>query len=339
MITPKFTERMLSIIIVNYFGKEILKTCIESVCNHTRDIAYEIIIADNSGDEQTRQLLAPYETHIRWVDMGYNSGFGRANNKAFSLMNGDAALLLNPDCIVSDNAIGACYQRFMASDYVACGIQLLHEDGSFHISGNYAVKGGLNYLLPLPYVGKIVKYAGTLAGQKKPHIDTSSTESHPDWISGAFLMIKKDAIQKTGGFDEDFFLYAEEAEWCSRLRKLAPLCIFRDYTVTHLVGALSTEAFEGENNSYYILHDRKGLQIMLSNMVRIRKEFGMGWYLFMLSSYTFTIPFFLLAGLLHSLVSFKNQLKPFPGFSSNVLRLWSYMPAIVKNRPYFYKVL
>lgn len=330
---------MLSIIIVNYFGKEILKTCIDGVLNHTQDIDYEIIIIDNSGDEVTKNLLAPYTDRVQWIDMGYNSGFGRANNKAFSIMKGDAALLLNPDCIVTDNAIGNCYKRFMASRYVACGIQLLHEDGSFHISGNYAVRGGLNYLLPLPYVGKIVKYAGTLTGQKKPHIDTSSAESHPDWISGAFLMVKNDAIKKTGGFDEDFFLYAEEAEWCSRLRKLAPLCIYREYTVTHLVGALSTEAFEGASNSYYTLYDRKGLQIMLSNLVRIRKEFGAGWYLFILSVYTLTIPFFLLAGFLHTIFSFKNQLKHFGGFSSNVLRLWFYVRLILKNEPYFYKIL
>ncbi|RQO30244.1 glycosyltransferase family 2 protein [Taibaiella sp. KBW10] len=330
---------MLSIIIVNYFGKEVLKTCIESVIQYTKDISYEIIVVDNAQDTQTRQMLEPLMEHIQWVDMGYNSGFGRANNKAFSLMKGDAALLLNPDCVAFDNAIGDSYKTFMQSEYAACGIQLQHEDGSFQISGNYAMKGGLNYLLPLPYLGNILKSVATLAGVKKPHNDTPSSIVEVDWINGAFLMVKKTSIDKTHGFDEDFFLYAEEAEWCARLKKEGKLCIYGAYKITHMVGALSTEAFGGESNSYYTLYDRKGLQIMVSNLVRIRKEFGLGWFLLILSAYTFTIPFYLVMGIFHSLFSFKNQLRHFPGFSANVLQIWRFVPIIIKNKPHFYKVL
>lgn len=330
---------MLSIIIVNYYGKEVLKTCLDSVIKYTTHIPYEIIIIDNAEDEVTRQLLNTLDKPVTWVDMGYNSGFGRANNKAFSIMKGDAALLLNPDCIVFDHSIELCYQEFMRSAYVACGIQLQHEDGSFQISGNYAMKGGLNYLLPLPYIGNMIKFAGMIAGVKKPHSDKPGNEVIVDWINGAFLMIKKSAIDATGGFDEDFFLYSEEAEFCSRLRKYGQLCVYGNYKITHLVGALATEAFGGSDNSYYALYDQKGKQLILSNMVRIRKEFGSGWFLFMLSMYTFSIPVFFICGLIHTLFTARNQLKHFRGFSGNVLKIWKYFFTILRNKPYFYKVL
>jgi len=330
---------MLSIIIVNYYGREVLKACIESVLRHTKDIPYEILVIDNAGDTVTQQMLKPFGDKVRWVDMGYNSGFGRANNKAFSLMAGDVALLLNPDCITFDNAIAECYKTFIRSEYVACGIQLQNEDGSFQISGNYAMKGGLNYLLPLPYLGQALKSIAAMAGVRKSHVDRLEKEVAVDWINGAFLMVKKSAIEQTGGFDEDFFLYAEEAEWCSRLRKLGKLCIYGDYKITHLIGALSTEAFKGEDNSYYALYDRKGFQIILSNMVRIRKEFGAGWFLFLLMIYTLDIPVYLIAGLPHSVFTVKNQLKHFSGFSGNVLKVWRYFFKIIGNKPYFYKVL
>ena len=330
---------MLSIIIVNYYGKEVLKTCLDSVVQYTRNIPYEIIVVDNAADEVTRTLLSTLDKPVTWIDMGYNSGFGRANNKAFSVMKGDAALLLNPDCIAFDDSIERCYLEFMQSGYVGCGIQLQHADGRFQVSGNYAMKGGLNYLLPLPYVGNAVKYAGMLAGVKKPHSATPAKEVVVDWINGAFLMVKKSAIDAAGGFDEDFFLYSEEGEWCSRLRKQGQLCVYGDYKITHLVGALTTEAFEGKDNSYYALYDRKGLQLILSNMVRMRKEFGLGWFLFLIIIFTITIPVYLVFGLVHSLFTFKNQLQHFAGFSGNVLKVWAYVPRISSNKPYFYKVL
>lgn len=330
---------MLSVIIVNYFGKEVLLRCIESIIASTQEISYEIIIVDNAKDEQTKSMLAPFLDRITWIDMGYNSGFGRANNKAFEVMKGDAALLLNPDCIATDNALGNTYKTFMPSAYAACGIQLRNEDGSFQISGNYAMKGGLNYLLPLPYTGAFIKALGNLFKVKKPHSDLIAAETVVDWISGAFLMVRKETILQTGGFDEDFFLYAEEAEWCSRLRKTGPLCIYGDFSIIHLVGALSTAAFEGESNSYNVLHDKKGMQLMLSNMLRIRKEFGLSWFLVILSFYTFTIPVYLVCGTLHAAFTLKNQLKHFSGFSGNVFRLWKYFFKIVTGKPYFYKVL
>ena len=57
-----------------------------------------------------------------------------------------------------------------------------------------------------------------------------------DWISGDFLIVKKKIIESSGLMDEDFFLYAEEVEWCSRIRKFGKLCIFGDLGIIHLQG-------------------------------------------------------------------------------------------------------
>lgn len=330
---------MLSIIIVNYFGKEILQQCVASVLKYTKGISYELIIIDNANDEITKQLVMQLNPNINWISMGYNAGFGRAMNRGFEHMKGDVALLLNPDCIAQDDAIAACYHSFKNSNYGACGIQLTNEDGSFQISGNYAVTGGLNYLLPLPYIGPTIKKLGTLGGVKKPHITATKDETIVDWISGAFLMVKKEVIDVTGGFDEDFFLFGEEAEWCSRMRKIAPLVIYGKYKIQHAMGALTTEAFGGASNSYYTLHDKKGLQIMLSNMLRIRKEFGLAWYCFLLFFYAISVPIWLLMGSIESAFTLSNKLQHFQNYSSNIFKLLSFTPKIARNRPYFYKVL
>ncbi len=72
--------------------------------------------------------------------MNYNAGFARANNAAILQSNSDTVLLLNPDTII-DKSLELCYNNFIGSEYIACGVQLLNIDGSPQISGNYFMKG------------------------------------------------------------------------------------------------------------------------------------------------------------------------------------------------------
>lgn len=181
---------MLSIITVNYFGGETLARCLQSVLANTIGIDYEIVVVDNSRDTATRAMVQKLGREIRWIDMPYNAGFGRANNRGFELMHGDTALLLNPDCIAADNVIGMAYRQLTASGYIGCGVQLLNEDGSHQIAGHYAMRGGLNYLLPLPYLGKAIKFIGQVAGARRPHLKQGNKVEKVDWITGAFLMVK-----------------------------------------------------------------------------------------------------------------------------------------------------
>jgi GT2 family glycosyltransferase len=219
---------------------------------------------------------------------------------------------------------------------------LLNEDRSPQISGNYFMTGSLNNLLPLPYIGNCIKWLGNVAKVKKPNVPDAQTEIEVDWINGAFLMVKKAAIDQVGMMDEDFFLYAEETEWCSRLRKVGKLCIYGQYHVVHLQGATSNVAFGSSGQGYYNLYDRKGLQIMLSNFVRIRKHMGVGWFLFHLVMYSMAILVFFLGGffeLLFRLRSPLGEMRRVSKFAANVITLWRFAPRIIANKPYFYKVL
>lgn len=332
----------LSIIIINYKSLSLIRDCLQSLYTHKPDIAFEIFLVNNDAlQEADPQLLQDYP-ELQWIDMGYNAGFARANNAGIKRAAGMAVLLLNPDTILPAGTLDACFLSLMRSGYIACGVQLLNEDSSPQISGNYFVRGGLNYLLPLPYLGGLVKWLAGLFSIKAPHLTGSASVAEVDWINGAFLMVKKEAVQQAGLMDEDFFLYAEEAEWCARLKKYGRLCIFGSITVFHLQGLTSNEAFSSSGKGYYNLFDRKGLQIMLSNLVRIRKQFGSFWFLFMLIIYTVDIPVFFI-GIPFSFLFGKPgtgyrffQLR---GFTRNIFYCWSKTPEILSNKPYFYKVL
>lgn len=333
-------DGLLSIIIVNYKTPVLLLACLQSVYNQPAVLPFEVIVVDNDSRDDSQSLIKRAFPSVSWIQMGYNSGFARANNEGIRKSLGETVLLLNSDTLVENNAIDLCYRSFARSRYSACGVQLLNEDRSFQISGNYFMMGGLNNLLPLPYVGTIIKWLGNAVHIKKPHLAIEEREIEVDWINGAFLMVKKSAIAHAGLMDEDFFLYAEEAEWCARLHKAGKLVLYGQYTVIHLQGQSSNAAFNTADKGYYNLYDKKGFQIMLSNFVRIRKQSGVGWFIFQLVVYSSTIPVYFILNVVRIILGIKNtDARSVSGFSKNVLRLWMYCRRIIRNRPYFYKVL
>jgi GT2 family glycosyltransferase len=332
----------LSIIIVNYKSAHLVIECLHTIFVSEKSTDFEIIIVDNDSQDNSKELILSLYPEVRWIDMNYNSGFARANNEGIRRSKTETVLLLNADTLIKDNAIEKCHQLFSNSEFVACGVQLLNEDMSPQISGNYFVKGGLNYLLPLPYLGNFIKWLGLLFKVKKPNIPNADSTVEVDWINGAFLMVKRSAIENAGSMDEDFFLYAEETEWCSRLKKQGRLCIFGEVKIIHLQGAVTTSTFNSSDKAYANLFDKKGLQIMLSNMVRIRKQFGAGWFLLMLAFYVFEIPVFLIGSILSKMFFInrsKYRFSQFKGYSANVIFIIKMALKIISNKPYFYKIL
>ena len=330
----------LSIIIINYKCCQLVVDCIHSVHSQNSKLSYEIIVVDNNSQDGSKERINSLFPELIWIDMTYNSGFARANNEAIKQAKGGSVLLLNADTLIENNAIERCFHRLQNSEFIACGVQLLNVDRTPQISGNYIMKGGLNYLLPLPYLGNLLKFFATILKVKKPNVPNAKSTVEVDWINGAFLMVKKDAINIAGLMDEDFFLYAEEAEWCSRLKKAGKLCIYGDIKIIHLQGETSNETFGSSGKGYYNLYDRKGLQIMLSNVVRIRKEFGIRWFLFILLVYTIEI-FVFFIGLLISKVFLSNaySFSQLIKYSKNIFYILKLSPVIIKNRAHFYKVL
>ncbi len=291
-----------TVIIVNYKSAGMILDCLESVYTQIHSLTFEVIIVDNNSQDDSRSVITARFPDLTWIQMDYNSGFARANNAGIRQARGNVILLLNPDTLIREGAIEKACHDLVQSEYIACGVQLLNEDGSPQISGNYAMTGGLNYLLPLPYLGNWLSRLARIFRMKKPNVPQAEGVVEVDWINGAFLLVKKDVIDRAGLMDEDFFLFAEEAEWCSRLKKEGKLCLFGQYHVVHRQGESVNFAFNTSGKGYYNLYDKKGLQIMLSNFLRIRREFGLWWFLFQLFIYTLMGPLFWLFSFLHDLL-------------------------------------
>jgi GT2 family glycosyltransferase len=348
-------NQLLSIIIVNYRSADLIADCLLSVALYNPELEAEVIIVDNDSRDDSRERLEPpfgptassgflwpQWARPRWIDMGYNAGFARANNAGMRAAKGSVFLLLNPDTLAIDDSITRCFQGFLRSDYAACGVQQLNADRTPQISGNFFMRGGLNHLLPLPYWGGFLRALAFRAGAKAPHVAEATGVEEVDWISGAFLMVKRSTVDAAGMMDEDFFLYAEEVEWCSRLKRAGKLCIFGQEHIIHLQGEAVQKDQGDSAKGYAGLFTRKDLQLMVSNHLRVRKQFGVGWFLFLLLNYSFGAPVFWAGSFFHRLFMLRNPFGDWgraAQFTRNVAVIWGLAPMIIRNKPHFYKML
>jgi GT2 family glycosyltransferase len=269
----------LSIVIINYRTPQLIINCLTSVFNFTHGLTFEVIVVDNDPENGGEQLVRAAFPSIKWINMEYNSGFGRANNKGMSVGTGDYFLLLNADTLLTDDVIKRCFDRLeRRNDIIACGALQYYPDGTqmpfyqsfndfrrtfFILPPNRFFEKALMYLLPDPN-----------------HQDPDQY----DWLVGAFVFLRRKGFELTGGFSEDFFMYGEDVEWSGRLGKVGKLCIFKDCTFVHLE---NNNPFRRTNISWI---NRFSTQMQVSNFLWIRKQYGILAYLILIFHYVFMIP-------------------------------------------------
>ena len=333
----------LSIIIVNYKSAQHVINCLKSIYEASMTISFEIVVVDNfSGDDSEEKICSAFPQVI-WIQSEYNAGFARGNNMGIDVAKGRNVLLLNADTIVQDNALEKTVKLFdNQPSRAACGVQLLNPDGSNQHSGAKFVIGGLNLLLPLPYLGSLVRKIAFGAGVKQPNVFEVEQDTMVDWAIGAFLMTKKSTIEKYGKLDEDFFMYAEEIEWCSRLRKHGPLILYKEPKVIHLGGGSSTDYYKTkDNDNSWNLWNKKSKQIILSQLLRVRKQWGWGWYMINLTAYIVEIPLFLIFLLMDKIINgnkAKYEWTQFLGFTKNMLAIIPFIMPVLLNKKQLYKI-
>ena len=326
----------ISIILINYKSPDLALQCIRSVYQETLNCTFEIIIIDNHSLDDSKQKITSQFNSVIWIDMGYNAGFSRANNAGIKNAKGEYLLLLNSDTIILDNAIDKLFVFMQENKTVAAGCpSLLNADRSPQNAGNYFVKGGLNILLTLPVLNTITKSIGNILKFKKPSMTQATSVHYVDWISGAFMFVRKSVIEKSGMMDEDFFLFSEEIEWCSRLKKQGEIAVYADAYVIHLEGGTTKRVMDGDSKSYYEFWTVKGYQLMISHWLRIRKQYSAGWFLVNVFIFLVEIPILFAVSLFMEKYTFKQALE----YCKNVVSAMKFIPKILANKPYFYKVM
>jgi len=210
----------VSIILVNWNTREIILQCLDSIRKHTTGISYEIIVVDNgSTDGSVAALQSLSDVHLIANPIG--EGFARANNRAMKIAKGRAWLLINQDTILLGNVIKTCTDLLWSDPSIGMvGCKLLNADGSLqHSCAKYP-----RLLTPLLGRYSLVSHVPGLKNKSPRFARMYSSAEHekpmfPEWIMGAFMLVRPEAVAQCGPLEERLFLYSEDMEWGYRFWK------------------------------------------------------------------------------------------------------------------------
>ena len=208
---------MLSVIIVNYNVKYYLEQCLESVRRASQGLQVEVFVVDNLSKDGSIAYLRERFPEVTFVENQENVGFSRANNQAIRQSKGKYVLLLNPDTIVAEDTL-ARFVSFMDAHPEAggAGAYMLNVDGTFAPESRRG--------LPTPFVA-FCKMSGLaslfpksrLCGRYYMRYLNENEVNEIEVISGAYMMLRREALDKVGLLDEDFFMYGEDIDLSYRI--------------------------------------------------------------------------------------------------------------------------
>jgi len=222
-------------IVVTFNSEREIASCLASLVAQEA-IELEIHVVDNDSRDGTVELVRQRFPSVLVHANRDNVGFARANNQV--LRGGASAYaLVNPDTILPSNAVRACLDHLENRPEVGVvGTRLAYPDGRWQPSAHrfLSLRGLLGETLA------VERWTGDRAGFSWRRIPGFSPDraSEVDWLQGAFLVVRGDVVRDVGGFDEDFFLYGEEMEWCYRIRRAGWRTAYLPApTVQHVGGA------------------------------------------------------------------------------------------------------
>jgi GT2 family glycosyltransferase len=220
----------VSIIIVSYNARPDLERCLESLHAAPPEAAHEIIVVDN-GSTDGSLAVARRWANVHVIEVRSNAGFARANNIGIRASSGDALLLLNSDTVVPARAV----DRLLAE---------LERDPDVAVVGPRLVDGNGHAELSF---GRMISPLNEIRQKRLARggaVDAlTRRRQHPDWVSGACLLVRRADAAAVGGLDERFFMYTEDVDFCAAIRARGRRVLFTpDVEVTHLRGRSAASA-------------------------------------------------------------------------------------------------
>jgi GT2 family glycosyltransferase len=214
-----YALKKISIIIVNYNVCYFLEQALISLKKAIKNIEAEIIVVDNNSVDGSVEMVKNKFPQVILIENKKNTGFSRANNQAIQIAQGEYILLLNPDTVVEEDTLSKCCE-FMDEHPEGGGLGVKMLDGK----GNFLPESKRG--LPSPWVAfyKIFGLSKLFPKSKKfgryhlGYLDKDKTHE-VDVLSGAYMLIRKKTLDKTGLLDEDYFMYGEDIDLSYRILK------------------------------------------------------------------------------------------------------------------------
>jgi len=259
----------LSVIIVSFNVRQYLSQAVASVIAATVTVDSEIIVVDNCSSDGSPEAIGLQYRNVRVIRIGRNIGFGAACNAGINASSGRFILILNPDTIVQSDAITVAL-GFMKQhpEAGAAGARMVDGDGTFLPESKRGFPSPLASLFRVTGMHRIFPHSSFFNAYYLGHLPDNLT-CRADILTGAFMMIRREALEKAGLFDTSFFMYGEDIDLSWRLVKAGYSNYFvADSRITHFKGKSSKKDDLSRIRNFY------GAMIIFA-----RKHLGKAWQL------------------------------------------------------------
>jgi GT2 family glycosyltransferase len=278
MTTPE-----ISAVLVNFNAGLELRRALQSIADELPGRHWEALVVDNASTDGSGGTVAEFAPSARLLRNDDNVGFARGMNQGMAATTGPLVLIMNPDCHLMAGAFDAMRAELERSSGCAIvGPRILNPDGSFQGSA----RGDPDMLTGLFGRSTVLRRIFPTLSVSRRNVITDANQSGDtsvkvDWLSGACMLARRDALEKVHGFDERYFLYWEDADLCRRLRAIGYEVRYVPVaTAIHQVGqsskslkAFAIRAFHDSAYLYYGTHvaPHSGLRRLLArNLLSVR---------------------------------------------------------------------
>ncbi len=222
-LTPE-TARV-SVVIVVWNAKKYVLECLESLREHCKNICTEVIVVDNCSTDGTPEMVGELFPEFKLIRNPENYGFAKANNIAMSASSGDFVCLVNSDVKFMDDCIAPLLSYLRANPSVAMvGPQMLTPTGGV-MRSTMRFPTPWNYFCRAVGLDVLFKKSHLFGGFLMSDFDHQSTRPG-EVLNGWFVVVRRDAIQRVGPLDPQFFMYGEDIDWCYRFRQSGEQIVF-----------------------------------------------------------------------------------------------------------------
>jgi GT2 family glycosyltransferase len=208
----------VSVIIVNWNTSDLLRDCLTSIYDKAGSVDCEIIVIDNASTDGSVEMVKHDFPQVILLENPDNRGFAAANNQGMAVAKGRYVLLLNSDTVVLDQAIANTVRYADAHPRAGVtGCKVLNPDGTLQPTC-FMFPSLLNMLLSSTYLYKLFPKSRFFGREHMTWWDRNDIRE-VDVVTGCFMLVRREALDRVGVMDERFFMYAEETDWCYRFRK------------------------------------------------------------------------------------------------------------------------
>lgn len=229
----------LSVVSVSYNGRELLRQTLQSVFCATQGLRFEYIVIDNASHDDSVAMVRAEFPHVKLIVNSENAGAARAYNQGIQHSRGKYIVFLNPDTLLKEDILAGLV-RFMETHprTGAASPTVLWPDGHFQLGVGGFAAGYLSFLGHYFFLDRLSK--GRIPAFVIQQRFYQDGPVQIDWLGAVCMIVRRAALQEVGTFDERFFVYAEDTEWCDRARRAGwEIYYCPQFSIYHYLGGSS----------------------------------------------------------------------------------------------------